>query len=43
MKILKSSNWNHKKEFCITKKYIITIDEYFEYIKKKNSNIKNVS
>ena len=43
MKILKSSNWNHKKEFGITKQYIITIDEYFEYIKKKNSNIKNVS
>ena len=37
MKILKSSNWNHKKEFGIPKQYMITIEEYFEYIKKKTS------
>jgi len=37
MKILKSSNWNHKKEIGISKTYIITIEEYFQYIKKKTS------
>ena len=37
MRILKSSNWNHKKEFGIPKQYMITIEEYFEYIKRKTS------
>jgi len=33
MKILKSSNWNHKKECPIPKQYKITIEEYKNYIK----------
>jgi len=37
MTILKSPNWNHKKEFGISKTYLITIEEYFQYIKKKTS------
>ena len=40
MKILKSSNWNHKKEIGISTQHVITIEEYFEYIKRKTSNIK---
>jgi phosphorylcholine metabolism protein LicD len=40
MKILKSSNWNHKQEFGIPKQYYITIEEYYGYIKRKTSNIK---
>jgi phosphorylcholine metabolism protein LicD len=43
MTTLKSSNWNHKKEHGISEQHLITIEEYFEYIKIKNSNIKNVS
>jgi phosphorylcholine metabolism protein LicD len=38
MKILKSSKWNHKNEKGIRTQKTITTEEYFEYIKRKNSN-----
>jgi hypothetical protein len=35
MTILKSSNWNHKKELPIHQQYCITIDEFNEYKEKE--------
>ena len=35
MKILKSSNWNHKKECPINQQYYITIEEYNKYKEKE--------
>ena len=34
---LKSSNWNHKKEVGIHNQHIITIEEYYDYIKTTTS------
>lgn len=35
MKILKSSNWNHKNECPIKEQYTVTIDQFNEHIMKK--------